>query len=166
MNFEPKCILAGRFVGDTKTAGSICLLLQNVLPCLIFSSGPCELDLRGGTNGANAPQIDYFQEVFSPIASDLGIKTESKILKRGYYPRGGGEVYIKTQPIEGTLNSINLTDFGSLKSVRGRAFVAGPLSFKIAENMASAAKEMFQEYSPDIPVEIEVRYLTLYFIFN
>ncbi len=156
MDFEPEFIQVGRFVGDTKTAGSICLLLQNVLPCLIFSTGPCELDLRGGTNAANAPQIDYFQEVFSPIAANFGIQTEVKILKRGYYPRGGGEIYVKTQPIESTLNSINLTEFGSLKRIRGRAFVAGHLSFKISENMALAAKEFFSIFSPEVPVEIEV----------
>lgn len=157
VSFTPNSIGKGRFEGDTKTAGSICLLLQSALPCLIYANESCELDLRGGTNAANAPQIEYFQNVFTPIAANFGINTEIEILKRGYYPRGGGEVYFKSQPVKGSLNCINLTEFGSLKNIRGRAFVAGHLPIKIAEAMSNTAKELFSEYSPGTPVDIQVK---------
>ena len=126
------------------------------MPCLLFASGSCELDLRGGTNAANAPQIEYFQEVFSPIAAHFGIQTNLDILKRGYYPRGGGEVYLKSESVKGPLSCINLTEFGTLKSIRGRAFVAGHLPLKIAEAMATSSKELFAEYFPETSVDIEV----------
>jgi RNA 3'-terminal phosphate cyclase (ATP) len=88
ITFVPDVINSGRYMADTKTAGSICLLIQNSLPVLIFASETCELDLRGGTNAENAPQIDYFQSVFAPIAAKFGIDVNLQILRRGYYPRG------------------------------------------------------------------------------
>ena len=57
LTFEPQGIQSGRYLADTKTAGSIYLLIQNALSCLIFANEPCELELKGGTNAENAPQI-------------------------------------------------------------------------------------------------------------
>jgi RNA 3'-terminal phosphate cyclase (ATP) len=45
----PKKLKSGRYVGDTHTAGSICLLMQSSIPCLLFTDNICNLDLRGGT---------------------------------------------------------------------------------------------------------------------
>lgn len=50
---------------------------------------------------------------------------------RGYYPKGGGEVIVRMSPIK-QLNSINLTDRGSVTKIYGRAFVAGVLPFKVS----------------------------------
>lgn len=155
VKFIPKMIQSGRYAADTKTAGSICLIIQNALPCLIFAKETCELDLRGGTNAANAPQIDYFQMVFCPIAKQFGLKCDLEILRRGYFPKGGGEVYLKTYPIEKALSPIDLTEFGGLKRVYGRSFVAGFLPIKIAEVMANTAKEIMSVYK-NVPIEIEV----------
>jgi RNA 3'-terminal phosphate cyclase (ATP) len=57
ISFKPNTLQAGRYVADTKTAGSVGLLIQSALPCILFAKGPCELVLKGGTNAANAPQI-------------------------------------------------------------------------------------------------------------
>ncbi len=50
VTFEPTKLQSGRFIGDTKTAGSVCLLIQSTLPCLLFANKETALDLRGGTN--------------------------------------------------------------------------------------------------------------------
>lgn len=152
--FIPEIIKPGRYVADTKTAGSICLIVQNALPCLIFTKEVSELDLRGGTNAENAPQIDYFQMVFRPVAKQFGIECDLNILRRGYYPKGGGEVYLKTHPLTKPLASVNLTEFGSLKRIYGRSFVAGFLPLKVADAMANRAKEILSVYS-NVPIEIE-----------
>jgi RNA 3'-terminal phosphate cyclase (ATP) len=36
--FIPQKLTAGRYVCDTKTAGSVCLMIQSALPCMIFSN--------------------------------------------------------------------------------------------------------------------------------
>ena len=50
VNFQPSKLQSGRFIGDTQTAGSVCLLIQSTLPCLLFTNKETSLDLRGGTN--------------------------------------------------------------------------------------------------------------------
>jgi len=37
--------------------------MQAALPCMLFARGPMRLHLRGGTNAAFAPQIDYCMQV-------------------------------------------------------------------------------------------------------
>lgn len=67
----------------------------------------------------NAPQIEYFQMVFMPIAKSMGINCTLEIIRRGYYPKGGGEVHFKANPVK-FLTPITLTDFGVLKRISGR----------------------------------------------
>ncbi len=97
---------------------------------------------------------DYFEKVFCRVAKEFGIETSLEVKYRGYYPRGGGEVYLKSEPIKEPLKAVNLTDFGKLVRITGRAFVAGSLSVKIAHRMADAAKELFSGYN--VPIDIQV----------
>jgi len=53
----PNELNSGEYKADTKTAGSIILLVQVSLPCLIFGKEESKLYLKGGTNAENAPQI-------------------------------------------------------------------------------------------------------------
>ncbi len=52
------------------------------------------------------------------------------IVNRGYYPKGGGEVVLKVNPVK-ELSPINLTERGNITKIYGRAFVAGVLPFKV-----------------------------------
>lgn len=38
ISFDPGALRAGKYVGDTKTAGSCTLLAQAVLPCLLYAA--------------------------------------------------------------------------------------------------------------------------------
>ncbi|CAF4028243.1 unnamed protein product [Rotaria sp. Silwood2] len=156
IQFTPKTIKSGNFVGDTKTAGSICLMMQTAIPCLLFANGPSELKLLGGTNTEFAPDIDYYKMVFQPIAKRFNFNFDLNIIRRGYYPKGGGNVRISINPID-QLTSIDLTDFGQIKRFFGRSFVAGNLPKKIADEMAEAAKNLIHKnYSTQIPIDIEI----------
>uniref|UniRef100_H0VEA9 RNA 3'-terminal phosphate cyclase n=1 Tax=Cavia porcellus TaxID=10141 RepID=H0VEA9_CAVPO len=59
ITFTPEKIKGGIHTADTKTAGSVCLLMQVSMPCVLFAAAPSELRLKGGTNAEMAPQIDY-----------------------------------------------------------------------------------------------------------
>jgi RNA 3'-terminal phosphate cyclase (ATP) len=154
IEFIPSQLKSGTFYGDTKTAGSICLLLQSALPPLLFGKEESCLHLRGGTNAENAPQIDYFTEIFTHYAKQFGIEYDYEIKKRGYYPKGGGEFYIKIKPLK-QLNSVDFTDFGGLDNIYGRCFVAGFLKINIAERMAKAAKEKVLNKFKSIDTHLE-----------
>ncbi|CAF3605311.1 unnamed protein product [Rotaria sp. Silwood1] len=154
IQFTPKTIKGGNYVGDTKTAG-ICLMMQTAIPCLLFANGPSELKLLGGTNTEFAPDIDYYKLVFQPIAKRFNFNFDLNFY-RGYYPKGGGDVRISINPID-HLTAIDLTDFGQIKRFFGRSFVAGNLPKQIADKMAEAAENLIHKhYSTEIPIEIEV----------
>uniref|UniRef100_K9J0A8 RNA 3'-terminal phosphate cyclase n=1 Tax=Desmodus rotundus TaxID=9430 RepID=K9J0A8_DESRO len=152
--FTPGKIRGGTHTADTKTAGSVCLLLQVSMPCVLFAASPSELRLRGGTNAEMAPQIDYTATVFKPIVEKFGFKFNCDIKMRGYYPKGGGEVIVQMSPVK-QLNPINLTDRGSVTKIHGRAFVAGVLPFKMAKDMAAAAVRCLRKEFRDLYVNIQ-----------
>ncbi|XP_065905826.1 RNA 3'-terminal phosphate cyclase-like [Dysidea avara] len=147
VTFIPGPIQQGRFVADTKTAGSVCLLLQASLPCLHFAAGPTECHLIGGTNADLAPPIDYLQKVFTPIAAKCGVMFDCSIIKRGFFPKGGGEVRVTCSPIDHFL-PIQLTTPGTVTSVEVSSHVAGVLPIKVAERMSSAAHAYLQRHLP------------------
>ena len=132
------------YTADPGTAGSIALLLQVSLPCLVFSSEPAEpstLILRGGTNASFAPQIDYTEHVFLPfLRKHLGLDPQLQVVKRGYYPKGGGQVRVTVPPITRPLPAVTLTERGDVKRVYGKSYVAG-LPKSIADTMRTAAED-------------------------
>ncbi|KAJ1171657.1 hypothetical protein NDU88_003517 [Pleurodeles waltl] len=152
--FTPGKIKGGIHTADTKTAGSVCLLMQVSLPCVLFAASPTELYLKGGTNAEMAPQIDYTVTVFKPIVERFSFKFGCDIKTRGYYPRGGGEVIVRTSPVK-KLTPINLTERGTVTKIYGRAFVAGVLPYKIAKDMATAAVRCIRREIKDIYVNVQ-----------
>lgn len=138
IEFWPGKIKGGRYTGAVKTAGSISLLLQVALPCSLFAESETILFLTGGTNAEMAPQIDYTTEVFRPIMEKFGATFDFDLIKRGYYPRGGGEVVITVKPVK-YLKAVELLEQGRVMSVYGWSFVAGNAPMHLANSMASEA---------------------------
>ena len=160
------------FIADTGTAGSIALLLQAAfLPAFVrsmkesthnYQPQPIKIEMRGGTNASNAPQIDYITDVFAPFINSYfqqrgnGFSNEPpldiSISKRGYYPKGGGAVNVTCNPIisnafsfTSTMNNgtkfppINLTKCLPISSITIKAFHAGSCPPWVAEKMVSGA---------------------------
>ncbi|EFA81510.1 RNA 3'-terminal phosphate cyclase [Heterostelium album PN500] len=131
---------------DTGTAGSITLLIQIALPCLLFTPKSTKLDLGGGTNVDFSPAADYLMNVFFPIAKQFGINSNMEVLKRGYYPRGGGKVSLITQPIKGTLNPISILKKGNLVKFTIRVFFTSTrISAEVGDRMLNAARKMIKK---------------------
>ncbi|XP_026320670.1 RNA 3'-terminal phosphate cyclase [Hyposmocoma kahamanoa] len=140
IEFIPGTIKGGHYTADTKTAGSISLLLQVALPVALMASAPVTLDLRGGTNADMAPQIDYMGEVFRYLLNKFGADFSLDVHKRGYYPRGGGHVTIEVTPVQ-TMRGADLTERGTLLNIHGWSFVAGSLPVKLAYEMAGGVRD-------------------------
>ncbi|KYO19531.1 RNA 3'-terminal phosphate cyclase [Alligator mississippiensis] len=154
ITFTPGKIKGGTHIADTKTAGSVCLLMQVAMPCVLFAASPSELRLKGGTNAEMAPQIDYTVMVFKPIAEKFNFTFDCDIKKRGYYPQGGGEVIVRMSPVK-QLSPINLTERGTVTKIYGRAFVAGVLPIKLAKEMSSAAVRCIRKEIRDLYINIQ-----------
>ncbi|MBN3307308.1 RNA 3'-terminal phosphate cyclase [Amia ocellicauda] len=147
-------IKGGNHVADTKTAGSVGLLLQVALPCVLFADSPSELSLKGGTNAEMAPQIDYTLKVFKSMVEKFGVKFDCDLKMRGYYPKGGGEIIVKTKPVK-ELTPVNFTERGNITKIYGRAFVAGVLPHKLAKDMSTIAVRLIRKEIKDLYINIQ-----------
>ena len=98
ITFTPGKISGGEFSFDIGTAGSCTLLLQAALPVLLHAPSPCSLRIKGGTHVRGAPTYEYFSEVFLPAIRRFGAACESELMAHGFYPKGGGEIAVRTKP--------------------------------------------------------------------
>ncbi|MHB8567338.1 MAG: RNA 3'-terminal phosphate cyclase [Nitrososphaerales archaeon] len=80
---------------DTGTAGSVTLIAQTLIPISIFHGVEMNLDILGGTEVPNSPTIDYLTKIVCPIYRMLGAELSVDLVKRGYYPRGGGLIKVR-----------------------------------------------------------------------
>ncbi|KAG6889791.1 hypothetical protein C0992_004209 [Termitomyces sp. T32_za158] len=152
IDFVPgRTVLPGSFTADCVTAGSTTLLLQIALPLLLFSPAPGTppsiLTLLGGTNATLAPQIDYSQRVLLPfLRRHFGLppgSVEIEIRKRGYFPKGGGEVKVSVAPVE-RLRAARVLERGRVKHIGGIAHFAG-LPTSVGREMVLGARRTLEE---------------------
>jgi len=139
ITFVPRRRLGGIYCFDTITAGSTTLILQALLPVLAFADQPSSVTLIGGTNNPLAPQVDYVINVLNPALASMGFFYELRLVRRGFYPRGGGLLKVAIAPVE-RLTAIKVVDMGSLRDIRGISHSRN-LPRHVAERQAEAATE-------------------------
>ncbi|MBA2862736.1 RNA 3'-terminal phosphate cyclase [Methanococcus maripaludis] len=96
--FYPGDIISENFEIDIKTAGSISLVIQSLLPIALAIDKNIEITLIGGTNVEFSPPIDYIKNVTLKFLENIGINSEINIIERGFFPEGGGTVKITIKP--------------------------------------------------------------------
>jgi RNA 3'-terminal phosphate cyclase (ATP) len=167
--FKPGRVKRGRYEFDIGTAGSISLFLQAVLIPCIFAKGKVSIVVKGGTCGKWQAGVDYTQNVLLPHLNRFVDKISIKILKRGYYPKGGGEVEVKISPRffnedVGSLleelalkcSRIELVDQGKIEQVRGVVNCSMDLQDnEVCERIENACKRSLKL---DCPKNISLQY--------
>ncbi len=98
LSFVPVEIKGGKYDIDIGTAGSITLLLQCIMPALPFAKEEVELTIKGGTDVAWSPTMDYLQHVTFSALKQLGYSGSVTLKEHGYYPKGGGKVSAYFKP--------------------------------------------------------------------
>jgi RNA 3'-phosphate cyclase len=155
INFVPKKIVPGNYDFEVRTAGSVTLLLQAVFLPLCLSDGASRLSLVGGTHVPWSPPFHYFWEVLLPTLQFMGISADAVIENWGFYPRGGGKIRLKINPVR-ELKPISLVDRGSLKKVRGLSAISN-LPEHVAERQKEQALKRIQN-ELNIDAEIALLY--------
>jgi len=102
---------------DMKTAASITLLLQALVPSVALSGEGASLEIVGGTDVPWSPTFDYFSEVVRPAYEFLGIQFSVTAERRGFYPKGGGRVKVEVGPSDG-LRSMHMSDYHASHEVK------------------------------------------------
>ena len=153
VTFRPGSIVAGRHVFDVGTAGSATLVLQASLPVAFAAPGPVTLRIVGGTDVRWSPPVDYFARVFLPLLHSVGGHVTLEVLRRGYYPRGGGVVEATIEPVR-EWGPQALPVRGPVSRVRGIAHVAN-LQDHIPKRMKHAAMRRLHGFA-DVKIEERV----------
>jgi RNA 3'-phosphate cyclase len=96
--FKPGKVRGGELAVDVGTAGSATLVLQALLPVALCAPEGAVLDVTGGTDVSHSPTADYFQHVFCHFLGLMGAEVSVKVLRRGFYPRGGGRMMVEVKP--------------------------------------------------------------------
>ena len=117
LKFIPGDVSSLESVEDVGTAGSISLILQVLIPVVAVTQNKLNLTIKGGTDVLWSPSFDYTQHVLKEAYSRMGIQFSLELKKRGYYPKGGGEINLQVVP--SNLKSILLSkrETNSLKLI-------------------------------------------------
>ncbi|MEA1905475.1 MAG: RNA 3'-terminal phosphate cyclase [Euryarchaeota archaeon] len=98
LTFIPGEISGGTYHKDIGTAGSISLLLQCLIPVALHAPDTVVFDITGGTDVKWSPPIDHLRHVLLPALALMGCDVNIEVMRRGYYPRGGGRVRAVIEP--------------------------------------------------------------------
>lgn len=137
--FSPKQIKHTFLDINISTAGSVGLVLQSLL--IVGFKYPLKVRISGGaTYGKWAPSIDFIDKVFCFWLRKFGMDVKIKVLKHGFYPKGGAEVELKVLPTTKKEN-IFIETIGKIKKVN--VIAVSSLNLKnrnVLERMISVIK--------------------------
>ncbi len=172
LEFKPGKIKRGKYSFDIGTAGSISLLLQALLPPCLFAPGKITLNIKGGTCGKWQASVDYIQNLLLPQLRRFVEKIELKIIKRGYFPKGGGEIQLEVTPrfnlenydnfvslmeeIEFKICKIKLENQGELEQIKGVINLSSELEEKeVGERIQRAVINQLSKHDSAINIRVE-----------
>jgi RNA 3'-terminal phosphate cyclase (ATP) len=141
LEFIPKEIEGGDFSFAIGSAGSCTLVLQTILPALLYAKKHSTVRISGGTHNPMAPPAQFLQRSFLPILRKMGADIDLTIDRFGFYPAGGGELRLGVSPCE--LKPIEMMTRGTLINSYAESFVAG-LSNQICAAELKVIQSAFQ----------------------
>ncbi|MBI5389395.1 RNA 3'-phosphate cyclase [Candidatus Woesearchaeota archaeon] len=152
LTFVPGKLVGKTIAVDIGTAGSITLLLQSLLlPCLTASKA-VRLKLQGGTDVQWSMSYDYFAHVLLPVLQQFGT-IDTRLERRGYYPKGGGKVDMKIKPAQ-EKHPLHLTERGNLLTIKGVSHASKDLEkAQVAERQAKAARLALSKLNMKVDID-------------
>ncbi|MCX6649326.1 MAG: RNA 3'-terminal phosphate cyclase [Candidatus Bathyarchaeota archaeon] len=151
IEFRPGRIRGGVFDFDIGTAGSCSLLLQCAAPVAAYADEPVKITVKGGTAVRWSPPMSIVQNVVWAGLRGLGFSGVVKILRDGYYPKGGGLVEARISPIGGFKSMV--CEKSVVRGIRGLS-TCGGLPRHIAERQAEAALKVLREEGFEARIDV------------
>lgn len=139
LEFRPGRVAPGEYRFAVGTAGSTGLVLQTILLPLILAGGRSRVVLDGGTHNMMAPPFEFIERCFLPILNRMGPTVTARLVRHGFYPRGGGRIEIDIEAA--SLRPIDCLERGAPIAVSATALLAG-LPFAIAERELETARTL------------------------
>ncbi|WP_321423666.1 RNA 3'-terminal phosphate cyclase [uncultured Methanobacterium sp.] len=152
ITFTPGPLKGGKLEIDVKTAGSVTLILQALIIPSLFADQAVEIKIRGGTDVRWAPPFDYLEQVTLPVLQSMGIDINLELLQRGYYPRGGGILKARIEPVK-KLKPLNLHDL-EVDIIRGISH-STLLPSHVAIRQAQSAEKTLKKAGYEVDIQIK-----------
>jgi len=137
LRFSPETPKGGEYEFDIGTAGSITLAFQACILSSLKTKEPIIIRLTGGTDVRWSPSWDYFKHVFLPLIQKMGVSVNARLIRRGYYPRGGGEAELTMDSCR-DIQPLQLDNMQELSEIHGIIHIAN-LPDHISTRMKHAA---------------------------
>lgn len=155
ITFKPGQIRSRPLTVNIKTAGSITLALQGLIPPALQAPEPVEIHFKGGaTDTFFSPTLNYFQQIFLKHLKKTGITVDLKVKRRGYYPEGEADLTATVQP--GKPRALHLNKRGRVQEILISSGAATQLKDKeVAERQVSGAEKILPD---QLPIKEEVNY--------
>ena len=151
LKFIPGKIENLDLVEDIGTAGSIPLILQVLIPVVAVSKKRLDLRIKGGTDVLWSPTIDYTQHVLKEAYSRMGINFSFELIRRGYYPKGNGDIQLKVYP-----SDIKSTKFSKRKTKHVKLICSfSKLAKEEIENKVNEIVEKLTDVDYTVDTEIK-----------
>jgi RNA 3'-phosphate cyclase len=150
ITIKPGGVVGGILRIDVGTAGAIGLILQSLMLPAIKALSPLRLTIIGGTDVPWAPTIGYVTEVTLPVLGRVGYCGALAMTKRGYFPRGGGEVSVSLTG--GILSPLQLLEQGAIRMIQGISHASEALrERRVAERQREGAMAILKKAG--VPVD-------------
>jgi RNA 3'-terminal phosphate cyclase (ATP) len=139
---------------DIGTGGSAVMLALTILPPSVLAAAPASFHITGGLFQDFAPTAFHLRQVLLPLLHRMGADIRLEIVRPGYVPRGGGELYLEVRPAVGGLKPLVLSEQGRIESVSGIALSSHLSERRVGERMAAAAAKVFRTAGHETRIEV------------
>ena len=134
---------------NIRTAGAISLLLQPLLIACAQDNFSVNLSIDGGaTNTDMSPPLAYLENLLFPLLKKFGISCKLKIIREGFYPKGGAKVQLIVYTDKFQVPEMDLTLKPKIEIINGISIQTEHLSrANVASRQANSALKFLQEKS-------------------
>ena len=132
------------------TAGSIGLVAQAVMFYSFSQKRDLKIVINGGaTHGKWAPSIEFIQHVTNHIVRRMNKNIETKIIRYGFFPKGGAVVHFNFKGYE-HLEPLNIVEKGELDKFEIYSTVSKDLAIR------HVAERQIESFLKKININVEV----------
>ena len=150
--FQPGSVVPGKYQFDIGTAGATGLVLHTIyLPLAWKTAAPSEITFTGGTHVKASPCFHFLDTTWRRYLELLGIHVGLRMIRPGFYPRGGGVVQASVQPCA-RIEALRLMEWQGVRRITGVSSVAG-LPEHIAARQARRATSRLQRGAIDVNIK-------------
>ena len=155
ITFFPGKVEHGNYRFDIGTAGSVSLVLQTIFYPLSLAGEKSTITITGGTHVTHSPCTDYLACQWLYFLKQIGFDAKIQTVRSGFYPRGGGEVFVEIYPAN-PQTPLQIKDRGRLVAITVTSAVSN-LDMAIAQRQQLQATKRLLEKGIPHEVVLEER---------